>query len=166
MRCVRVLTLTVALLAALAGCKTTDGAKKPLGEGREVLTIDFIPGEILRYRFVSSRDIVIGWDAPQATPRPGARASDKSCESMEVVMIYKPVDVDLYGLTTIEAVCESVKVSRSKGPRKDAVQSLAGKTFTLTVGPTGRIEDYSQLDELLKEIGEKAFSTDTSKGRI
>ncbi|UCE48934.1 MAG: hypothetical protein JSW47_02090 [Phycisphaerales bacterium] len=140
--------------------------KKPLGDDREVLTIDFIPGEILRYRFVSSRDIVIGWDAPQATPRPGARASDKSCESMEVVMIYKPVDVDLYGLTTIEAVCESVKVSRSKGPRRDAVQSLAGRTFTLTVGPTGRIEDYSQLDKLLKEIGEKAFSTDTSKGRI
>jgi len=85
---------------------------------------------------------------------------------MEVIMRYRPIEVDPYGLTTLEATCESVRVSRSKGPRRDAVQSLAGKTFTLTVGPTGRIEDYSQLDRLLKEIGEKAFRTSADRGRI
>jgi hypothetical protein len=55
---------------------------------------------------------------------------------------------------------------RSKGPWKDAVEHLAGKTFTFTVGPTGKIEDYSQLDELLKEIGNKAFFTDANGDRI
>jgi hypothetical protein len=85
---------------------------------------------------------------------------------MELIAAYTPVEVDPYGLTTVEARCRSVKVRRSKGPRKDAVQALAGKTFTLTVGPTGRIEDYSQLDKLLKEIGEKAFRNDANRGRI
>lgn len=166
LRRVRVFALTVTLLTALAGCGPTDGAKGPLGAGREVLTVDFEPGGILRYKFVSSRDITIGWDAPKTKRRPGPNASDKSSESLEVVMIYRPIEVDSYGLTKIEARCESVKVSRTKGPRKDAVQSLAGKTFTLTVGPTGRIEDYSQLDKLLKEIGEKAFRTDAEGSRI
>ena len=163
---IRVFALTVTLLTALAGCGPKEGVKRPLGAGREVLTVDFEPGGILRYKFVSSRDIVIGWDAPQTKRRPGPNASDKSSESLEVVMIYRPVEVDPYGLTKIEARCESVKVSRTKGPQKDAVQSLAGKTFTLTVGPTGRIEDYSQLDKLLKDIGEKAFRTDAEGSRI
>ena len=166
MKRVRVLVPTVILLTALAGCGPTDGVKRPLGAGREVLTVDFKPGRILRYKFVSSKDITIGWDAPKTKHRPGPNASDNSSESMEVVMIYRPVDIDPFGLTTIEAVCESVKVSRSKGPRTDAVQNLAGKTFKFTVGPTGRIEDYSQLDKLLKEIGQKAFRTGADGGRI
>lgn len=155
--------LTAGLLIALAGCGPRGGVKKPLGEGSELLTVDFGRGRSLKYKFVSSRDIVIGWDSPQATSRP---AADKSSESMEVVMLYRPVEVDPYGLTTLEATCESMRVSRGKGPRKDAVQSLTGKTFTLKVGPTGRIEDCSQLDKLLKEIGEKAFRPDTDRGRI
>jgi hypothetical protein len=85
---------------------------------------------------------------------------------MEITMVYKPIEVDPYGLATVEARCESVKIARSKGPRTDAVQSLAGKTFTLKVGPTGGIEDYSQLDRLLKEIGEKAFHTSDERGRV
>jgi hypothetical protein len=137
-----------------------------LGDGRELLTVDFEKGRTLRYKFVSSREITIGWDTPQTPARPGASAGDKSSESMEVIVAYTPVKVDPYGLTTVEAECQSVKVMRSKGSRKDAVQALAGKTFTLTVGPTGKIEDYSQLDKLLKEIGEKAFRTDTNRGRI
>ncbi len=140
--------------------------KGPLGKGREFLTVDFVRGQSFKYKFVSSRDITIGWDIPQTASRPAARSADKSSESVEVVMTYRPIEVDPYGLTTLEATCESVRVSRSKGPRKDAVQSLAGKTFAFTVGPTGRIEDYSQLDNLLRKIGEKAFRADTERGRI
>ncbi len=158
--------LTVSLLTALAGCGPAGARKGPLGDGRELLTVDFEKGRTLRYKFVSSREITIGWDAPQTPTRPGARTGDKSSESMEVIVAYTPVEVDPYGLTTVEAKCRSVKVMRSKGSRRDAVRSLAGKTFMLTVGPTGKIEDYSQLDKLLKEIGEKAFRTDTNRGRI
>jgi len=158
--------ITVVLMTVLPGCEPGSGRKGPLGAGREFLTVDFEKGRTLRYKFVSSRDITVGWDAPETTARPGGRAGDKSSESMEVVMLYRALEVNHYGLTNIEAICESVKVSRSKGSRKDAVQSLAGKTFTLAVGPTGRIEDHSQLDKLLKQIGEKAFRTGTERGRI
>jgi hypothetical protein len=41
-----------------------------------------------------------------------------------------------------------------------------GKSFTFTVGPTGRIEDYSQLEALIKETGEKAFRKGSTRGRI
>jgi len=146
--------ITVVLMTVLPGCEPGSGRKGPLGAGREFLTVDFEKGRTLR------------WDAPETTARPGGRAGDKSSESMEVVMLYRALEVNHYGLTNIEAICESVKVSRSKGSRKDAVQSLAGKTFTLAVGPTGRIEDHSQLDKLLKQIGEKAFRTGTERGRI
>jgi len=85
-------------------------------------------------------------------------------------MAYTPTEVDPFGLTTIEAACKSAKVSRSKragGPgRKDAVEHLIGKSFTLTVGPSGKIEDYSQLDKLIEEIGEKAFRPSSDRGRI
>lgn len=158
--------LTFLLTIAPAGCGPRGDLERPLGAGRELLIVDFEKGRTLRYSFVSSRNITIGWDIPETTQRPGNRTGDKLSESMEVVMLYRPIDVNEYGLTTIEATCESVKVSRSKGSRKDAVQSLAGKTFTLAVGPTGRIEDYSQLDKLLKQIGEKAFRPETDKGRI
>jgi len=153
-------------MIVLAGCGPRGDVPRPLGAGRELLTVDFEKGQTLRYKFLSSRDITIGWNAPQTTPRLAGRAGDESSESMEVVMLYRALEVDPYGLTTVEATCESVRVSRSKGSRKDAVQSLAGKTFTLAVGPTGRIEDYSQLDKLLKQIGEKAFRTDAERGRI
>lgn len=168
MRYARVPSLIVAFLAALTvtGCGPPTDVRKLPGGDRELLTVDFVSGESLKYRFVSSRDITIGWDVPKTSRRKASAASDKSFESMEVVMVYKPIEVDPYGLTTIEARCESVKVSRSKGPRKDAVQSLAGRTFTLKVGPTGGIEDYSQLDRLLKDIGEKAFHTSDERGLV
>ncbi len=157
--------LTIVLLTVLAGCGPAGAEKELLEEGREFLTVDFEDGRTLRYKFVTSREITIGWDMPQTPSRPGRRTADKSTESMEVVMAYTPIEANPYGLTTVKATCESVKVARSKGPRKDAVKNLAGKTFTLTVGPTGRIEDYSQLDTLLKEIGKKAFRADSGEVR-
>jgi len=154
-------------MIVLTGCGPSGAKKDPSSGGREFLTVDFQKGRALRYKFVSSRDITIGWDSPKTARRPTTgRAEDKSFESMEVVTLYRALEVDPYGLTTVEATCESVRVSRSKGPRTDAVKSLAGKTFTMKVGPTGKIEDYSQLDRLLKKVGEKAFHTDPERGRI
>ena len=130
------------------------------------MTVDFKACRTLRYKFFSGREISVDWDTAAQTSRPGRPVSDKSTESLEIIMAYTPIEIDPYGLTTVRAVCESVKVARSKGPRTDAVESLAGRTFTLAVGPTGRIEDNSQLDELLKEIGKKVFRANTDMGRI
>jgi len=160
------LILTALVLSVLAGCQPTAGEDKLPGEPGELLTVDFQAGETLRYKFVSGREITVDWDTTAAKSRSGRPVSDKSSESLEIIMAYTPVEINPYGLTTVKAVCESVKVARSKGPGRDAVETLAGRTFTLAVGPTGKIEDNSQLDELLKEIGEKVFRANTDMGRI
>jgi len=89
---------------------------------------------------------------------------------MDMVVAFTPIEVDPYGLTTIKATCESVNVKRtSRGARRgarEAVKSLPGKSFTFTVQPTGKMEDCSQLDALIKEIGEKAFRPHSRQGRI
>ena len=153
--------LTAIVLSVLAGCEPTAGEKELLSEEKALLTVDFQDGQTLRYKFVSSREITIDWDPTGKASKTATPTSSKSTESMEMVVAYTPSEIDPYGLTTIKATCESVKVKRSKGPNKDAVEHFAGKTFTLTVGPTGKIEDYSQLDELIKEIGKKAFQPNT-----
>ncbi len=169
---------TAVVLSILAGC---DGAAEkkellrveiePLKEGKELLTVDFQEGRSLRYKFVSSRDIALDWDPQKSRAKPGRSNIDKSSESMEMVVTYTPIEVDPYGLTTIKATIESVRATRSKSPggraaRRDAVENLPGKTFTLTVNATGKIEDNSQLDELIRQIGEKAFRTSSRMGRI
>jgi len=83
-----------------------------------------------------------------------------------MVIAYTPIEVDPYGLTIVEATCESVKVGRSKGMQKDALETLKGKSFTLSVGPTGAIVDYSQLEKLMKETGDNAFRPKTNRGNI
>lgn len=154
------LILTTLVLSFLAGCKTATEEELPPEKG-ELLTVDFHAGQTLRYKFVSSREITVELDTTAAKSRSGRSVSDKSTESLEIIMAYTPIEVDLYGLTKLQATCESVKVARSKGPQRDTVDYLTGKTFMLTVGPTGKIEDYSQLDELLKETGKKAFRPNT-----
>ena len=169
---------TAVVLSILAGCDGAAGKKEllskkiePLKEGKELLTVDFQEGRSLRYRFVSSRDIALDWDPTKSKAKRGKDSIDRSSESMEMVVAYTPIEVDPYGPTTIKATCESVKVTRSKRPsgraaRRDAVESLPGKTFTLTVNATGEIEDPSQLDELIRQLGKKAFRSSSRMGRI
>jgi hypothetical protein len=158
--------LAAIVLTALAGCALPAGRGRSARQGKEFLTVDFQPGKRLRYRFVSSREVIIDLEAAESVSKSGRRATDKSSESMEMIVSYTPVEIDPYGLTKIKATCESVRINRSKGPRRDAVQSLSGKTFVLTVGPTGRIEDYSELDALIKKAGEKAFRAGSDESRI
>jgi hypothetical protein len=169
--------VTVLSLIFLAGCNgaadkdhTTQKIEPPK-EGKELLTMDFQPGQSLRYKFVSSREILLNWDPTKKSSRPGQETIDRSSELMEMVVLYTPVEVDPFGLTTLKATCESVKATRSKSPTgrtapTDAVQHLTGKTFTIKVNATGKMEDTSQLDELIRQIGEKAFRAGSRMGRI
>jgi len=151
---------TLVAVSVLAGCGG------PVRE-KELFTVNFQKGQTLRYKFASSRNVEINWGQVKGGSKRGKDKVDKSRESMDMVVAYTPIEVGPYGaFTTIKATCESVKIRRSKGPQKDAVKSLAGKSFTFTVDATGKIEDYSQLDELIKEIGKKAFQPGTKKRRI
>jgi len=162
---------TAVVLSFFAGCADREKdllTKKEqlLSAGKELLTVDFQQDRTLRYKFVSSRDIDVDWNPGKSGPKPEQTTVDSTSESMDMVVSYTPVKVNPYGLTTIKATCESVQVKRSKGRRQDAVESFAGKTFTFAIDPTGKIEDYSQLDSLIREVGEKAFRPDTARGRI
>jgi len=168
--------LTAMCLVIVAGCNGTVGTAEirvSLEEGKELFTVDFQEGRTLRYRFVSSRDITIDWGSKNAGSKRATRGGnhvDRFSESMEMAVAYTPVKVDPYGLTTIKATCKSVRVTRgpSTGRKasKDAVESLRGKSFTFTVHSNGKIEDYSQLDELIKEIGKKVFRERSRRGRV
>lgn len=169
---------TAVVLSILAGCDGPTETKgpltgkiKPLQEGKELLTVDFKEGRSLKYRFVSSREIALDWTPGKPNTKPGQSSVDKSTESMEMVVTYTPTNIDPYGLTTIKATCGSVKATRSKsgsgrGPRGDAVDILPGKTFTITVNAAGKVEDNSSLDELIKQLGEKAFRANRRMGRV
>ncbi len=170
--------LILAGLTVFAGCKGAGGEETALQEqkqrvtqGKALLTVDFQQGQTLQYKFVSSRDIEINWDPTGTASKSTKSTINQSSESMEMVVAYMPVEVDPYGLTTIKATCKSAKVTRSTSPtsragQKDAVEYAAGKTFTFTVNPSGKIEDYSQLNALIQEIGEKPFWEDARLGRM
>lgn len=152
--------IAVLMLNIFTGCGGAIG-------GRELLTVDFQEAQTLRYKFVSSRDVELDWDPTKVTSKPGKSTITKLSESMEMVVAYTPIEINPYGLTTIKATCEVVKANRSSpsGQRKDAVESFAGKTFTFTVTPGGKIEDYSQLDKLIREVGQDAFRPNTGEAR-
>ena len=153
---------TIVIMAICGGCEP--GIQR--SSNNELLTIDWQAGRTLEYKFVSARQISIDWDPTGRLTKSDKSQPDKSVESLEMVVTYTPIEINPYGLTTIEAACKSVKVTRSKGRHKDAAEYLTGRTYKFTIGPNGRIEDYSQLDKLLKEAGQKAFITKADGSRI
>jgi len=153
---------TIVIMTICGGC----GPWIQRSSNKELLTIDWQDGRPLEYKFVSKREITIDWDPTGRLTKSDNKPPDKSVESLEMVVIYTPIEINPYGLTTIEAACKSATVTRSKGLHKDAAEYLTGRTYKFTVEPTGKIEDYSQLDKLLKETGQKAFSTNAGGARI
>ncbi len=156
----------------LLGCGAVAGGKGKGADGEaKLFTVDFQQGRTLKYKFVSARDVEVNWAPKAATAAAGKSTVGKSTESLEMVVSYTPREVDPYGLSAIEVRCESIKAVRSKGTPgrasgRDAVESIAGEVFVITVDPAGRIEDYSQLDGLIRRTGQKAFRPKTDRGRI
>jgi len=149
----------LAALLSLTACQ-------PANKGNVFLIVDFDPQVPVKYKMVSERDSSVTLDANSDKGK-----SEKIYEKLEVVISYKPVgEPDVYGLTTIEATCHSAKVTRKKNKKtislKDAVESLAGRTYTFTVSPTGKIADYENLNKLAAELGSKAFANSGKQGRI
>jgi len=140
------------VLVVTIGC-----VEPPQKEQRVFLTVDFQPGRTLRYNFDSERKIVTDWTPDKNDPK----GKKESTESVQMVVAYEPLEVNPYGLTKIKAAFKSVKAEKTgtSGSQTDAVETLAGKSYTFTVGPDGKIHDYSELVELLKETSKAAFGT-------
>jgi hypothetical protein len=149
-------------------------ASAPSGpEGREKvrLGLQFQEGKALEYTFSSTRTTQIQWDPNRAAVRADPNNTSEMVEGLDLAMSYTPTRVDPNGMTTITAQCRSATVKRTQlggalDTRPDAAEGLKGKTFTLTVDPTGRIRDANSLDSLLKEIGKLPFREDPKQGRI
>ena len=157
---------TILIIIISAGCEQQNGILKQFTKNKTLLTVDWQEGQSLQYKFVSKREITIDWDPSGRLTKSEKKPADKSIETMEIIATYTPVEINPYGLSTIKATCKSVNLTRSKGPNTDAAEHLAGKTYNFTVGPTGKIADHSQLDKLLKEAGQKAFTTKPDGSRI
>lgn len=145
------------VLSLLAGCRES--------QKKELLAVEFKPDTTLQYRFVSEREITLELksDDPKMQDK---NKPQTMAEKLELVIAYKPVEVDPLGLTVIEAKCESAKVTRrnftAAATTPDAAEKLAGKTFTIKLSPRGKIDDYSSLTEIVRQLGEMAFTGSTT----
>jgi hypothetical protein len=161
--------VAVLIVGVLGGCAP---AQKPASvPGKTLLTVDFRQGQTLKYRFLSSREVAIDWGQMRGESAAGKSKIDKSQESLELVVSYTPVEVNLYGLTTIKAVCESAKVTRTaqssrQQAQPDAAESFAGKSWTITIDATGKMIDRSKIYDVIRQAGQQAFRADRSKGLV
>ncbi len=163
--------LLLAAICAIPACREPSSPQSQLISDKTLLTVDFQQGQTLKYKFVSKRDLTINWGKMQGPSRKTETRVDKSNESIEMVVAYTPIEVDPYGLTTIQAKCLSVNIFRSEkarksGQRKDAAETFQGKSWKFTVGPNGKIEDHSEFYELLKQAGSQAIRKDPRQGTI
>lgn len=167
---IKIAVCTAAGVIFLAGCGTSQMPGPPaLGPDRHLFSVDFQQDKTLRYKFVSKRQILIDFGARAGAGKQGKGHVQKMTEQMELVMAYRPVEVDTFGPATIEATCESAKTLRTslsgKKAGKDAVKTAAGKSFRFKVTPSGIMQERSQLVESIKQLGEAAFGGDRNKGR-
>jgi hypothetical protein len=157
--------LTIFVLSISAGCGNKTSVKTP-DKGKIFLKINFHKDETLRYNFITERQITVDWNPSLPASETNESVRNKSIEKLDLIMAYTPIETDSYGITTIKAECQSAEVNRNEAGPKDAAEYFMGKTYTFTIDSTGKIHDYSQLNNLIKEIGLKAFSSGTDKNRI
>ena len=131
------------------------------------LLVSFEKDVPITYRMVSERETEI--DLTSGDPKKKSRPQTTT-EKLELVIVYTPVVVDPFGLSTLKVECESVKVTRSgfsgKRSASDAMESLTGKSFTLNLTPTGKMADISDLERIASELGEASFSKGRQNARI
>lgn len=138
-------------------CGCDEKKAKPLKtKGGVFLTVDFQQGQALKYKIISDRKVTTDWK-PGDTRKSSKQKNDGY---LEMVVAYEPVSVDEYGLSKIKVTFESVKVKITGGKRprtKGAAETLKGKSFTMTVGPDGKIHDRSELRPLMVKTSKAAY---------
>jgi hypothetical protein len=162
----KILSISILFLLNIAsGCGNKVVIKPPEKEN-VLLAVDFQEGRTLQYEFICERETSVDFNPSEDTAGNKKSALIHSSEKLDIIMAYTPISVDPYGLTTIKAVCQRAKVSRNENIQNDAAEYFQDKTFTFSVDPRGRIHDYSKLEQLIKQVGEKAFTTEPGVGRV
>jgi hypothetical protein len=163
--------ISVETKAGLFGSKSKSGKPGNFNKGKLLLSVDFEPNVPLKYNFVCERQIALDLSGKYSKGRKDRGKAHNFTEKLEMEIVYKPLQIDPYGYSTIEATCNSAKATRSsesgRGRDKgDAVESVIGKSFTFKITPTGKVVDYNSLENLVKELGEKAFGEGSKRGRV
>ena len=148
----RMLTLCL-ILAVLAGCQPSTS--------RQYLVVDFEPKTDLTYKFVSERQTSLEIPTAKNATQKAKSQTQMMTEKMELVIAYNASAADEYGRSTVHATCKSAKVTRkgsiAKGSPKDAVEGLAGKIFSFTILANGQIDEYSSLEEIVRDMAQNMF---------
>jgi len=154
--------IIVGCVLCFAGCQ--DSAKSPQDNW---LLVSFEKNVPITYRMVSERETEIDLTTGDASKKSRPQTTT---EKLELVMVYTPVEVDPFGLSTLKVECKSAKVTRSgfsgKRTAADATEKLTGNSFTLKLTPTGKIADISDLERIAKELGAASFSDSKKSTRI
>ncbi len=146
------------------GCGCQDAQQRSssgVSHGGALLTVNFEKDQPLRYKMVSERQTQIDLAGGGETGKKSAPQT--MTEKLELTMVYTPVEVDPFGLTTVKVSCESAKVTRTsfsgRDADADAVESLTGLTYNIKLTPTGQIDDAAEFNAAIKQLGEKAFAS-------
>ncbi len=168
MRTIPGLICIIVFVSAVTGCQQPGS-----GQAGELLVVGFKPDTTLKYKWVSQRDVIIDLGSGGSKKSSKKSSQHKTSEKLELIIAYTPIKIDPYGLTSIRAKCEFAKVTRSqaspRGSRSvtDAVETLAGQTYTFEISPTGKIADYTNFKEVIHRLGKKAFlPSKNNRGRI
>lgn len=151
------------LCLCLSGCGRQQQTQQ---DQPEWLLVSFEENVPVTYHFISERLITIDLTGGAAEKRSRPQTMT---EKLDMVITYTPTEVDPFGLTKLKAECRSVNVTRSslsgRPSERDAMENLAGKTFTFSLSPTGEIADDEDLRRLILELGKTAFAQSDSDSR-
>ena len=154
--------LIISTMLCFVGCQGS--GRSP---GDNWLLVSFEKDVPITYKMVSERKTEIDL----TTEDPSKKSQPQSTtEKLELVMVYTPIEVDPFGLSTLTVKCKSAKVNRSnfsgKRDSRDVMETLNGKSFTLKLSPTGEISDISDLERIAKELGSASFSEKKNAMRV
>ena len=139
----------------LAGCQ----------QQQNWLLVSFQKDVPITYRLISQRTVRIDLTSGSSGKK---NKPQTMSEKLEMVITYTPTKVDPFGLTALNAVCNSARVTRSSltGRKNgaDAIESLAGQHFTFQLSPTGEIADDADLIRIIRQVREKAFAQTKDRG--
>lgn len=160
---IKIAGILFCFIAALTGCQQSQSPN-----GNQLFVVEFEKNKPLKYKMVSSRDIVVKFDGAE-TKKKSKDSEWKMSETLEIDAVLTLEEIDSRGLLTVKAEYPNVTVTRkgkSRSSGKDAIENLRGQSVTFKMTPAGKLVETSQLEELIQSLGDKAFGASSKSADI
>jgi hypothetical protein len=170
LRLISFMVMTALMIPLLAGGGDQGGHRTPAKDGKTYLSVEFPADTTLKYHIISSRSIMLDLAGPAGRSKDSS-ARQEMKEEADLVIAYTAAGSAGRGGTLVDAKCLSAKVERQKltggSASDDALTTLSGKSFRMSVSATGQIFETSELDKVIQQLGEAAFGNrnDRYEGR-